>query len=57
MTPEAKQLITVTAKCPKCKRTKKYTSDNPPKTTPYCPHGCMMPMFVQNVEVKTLKTK
>jgi len=57
MTPEAKQLITVTAQCPKCKKTKKYTSDNPPQTTPYCPNGCMMPMFIRNVEYKIVKSK
>lgn len=52
-----KQLIMVTAKCPKCKKTKKYSSDDPPKHTPYCPHGCMMPMFIQNISVKELKIK
>ncbi len=50
-------LITVTAKCPKCKKTKKYSSDDPPLSTPYCPYGCMMPMFIQNVSVKELKIK
>lgn len=52
-----KQRITVTAKCPKCKRTKKYTSDDPPKHTPYCPYGCMMPMLIQNISVKTTKAR
>ena len=47
----------VETKCPKCKKTKKYTSDDPPQTTPYCPDGCMMPMFIQNIEVKSVKTK
>lgn len=51
-----KQQITVTAKCPKCKKTKKFTNDTPLNYTPYCPNGCGMPMFVQNISVKTLKT-
>jgi len=49
--------ITVTGKCPKCKKTKKYSSDDPPKHTPYCPHGCMMPMFIHKIDVKTVKSK
>ena len=49
------QHITVTAKCPKCKKTKKYTNDVPLNYTPYCPHGCGMPMIVQNVSTKVLK--
>jgi hypothetical protein len=52
---EVKQEIIVTAKCPKCKKTKKYSSDSPPQTTPYCPHGCFMPMFIQKIVVKTVK--
>lgn len=53
----SKQVITVTAKCPKCKKTKKYSSEDPPLTTPYCPNGCMMPMFIHKTEIKILKTK
>lgn len=53
----ANQLITVTAKCPKCKKTKKYSSDEPPSHTPYCPYGCGMPMFIRKVDIKTVKTK
>lgn len=53
----SKQVITVTAKCHKCKKTKKYSSDNPPIRTPYCPHGCLMPMFIHKIEIKTVKTK
>jgi hypothetical protein len=57
MTPEAKQLITVIAKCPKCKKTKKYSSDDPPQHTPYCPHGCGLPMIISKVNIKTVKEK
>lgn len=49
------QHITVTAKCPKCKKTKKYSSDVPLNHTPYCQHGCGMPMLIQNVKTKTAK--
>ena len=49
-------LITVTAKCPKCKKTKKYSSAEPPKFTPYCPYGCGMPMIIHKTEIKTIKT-
>jgi hypothetical protein len=55
MTPETKQLITITAKCPKYKKTKKYTSDDPPQTTHYCPNGCLMPMFISKIDIKTVK--
>lgn len=51
------QLIIVTAKCPKCKKTKKYSSDEPPSHTPYCPYGCGMPMFIRKVDIKIVKTK
>jgi hypothetical protein len=51
------QEIIVTAKCPKCRKTKKYSSSNPPAHTPYCPNGCGMPMFVHNIEIKTHKVK
>lgn len=54
---KTQQLITVTAKCPKCKKTKKYTNDVALNHTPYCPHGCGMPMIVQNIKIKTAQSK
>jgi hypothetical protein len=49
----------VIAKCPKCKKKKTYRPPMPPNHTPYCPHGCLMPMFIDKVfyKSKTIKIK
>lgn len=57
MTKETKQEIIVTAKCPKCKKTKKYSSNEPLNHTPYCPHGCGMPLFIHKIETKIIETR
>ena len=49
------QQITVIAKCHKCKR-KKYFYEKP-TLTPYCPYCFTVPMFIDKVIVKKVKSK
>ena len=48
--------IIVTAKCPKCKKTKKYSSNEPLNHAPCRPHGCLMPMFIHRIQTKIIHT-
>lgn len=50
MTKKNKQKITVTAKCPKCKKTKQFVNDKPINYTPHC-DKCFVPLFIHKLEI------